>query len=130
MEIFRWMGNKWKWVGKNDGQIKIIFALVAACYVIFEYRQTIRQAKVATALKYIDRYEEGATAQIRDHLTAFWISEPAKQFLQDVDSEKNQKQRPNLILYETAGADGGLRPFRGRVRASWLLSRRCIMCER
>jgi hypothetical protein len=76
----------WSWIGKNDKQIKIIFAAVAAFYVLFEYRAAIHQNQITTAISYVTKHDEGKILESREHLYDFWLGQTMSQFIQQQHS--------------------------------------------
>ncbi len=84
---------------------KILFAVIAALYVAFEYRLNIHEAKVSQAVKYIERHDQGEIFKANRVLQDFWISENVSEWssrLQSIDSSEERvkryiKELPDMI---------------------------------
>ena len=48
--FFSRLGNTWKYVGENSERIKIIFSIVIAFYVLWQYKIKEQETKVSRAL--------------------------------------------------------------------------------
>jgi hypothetical protein len=79
----------WKWVGENEKQIKIVFTLIAAAYVVFEYQVKIKQDHIANSLEYVRRYADGKIFNSRERLDAFWLSKLVMEENQKLQAEPN-----------------------------------------
>lgn len=58
--------SAWKWLGDNDKQVKIVFAIIAAVYVIAEYRIKVHSDRAAAAMSYLNKYDEEKMLQVRE----------------------------------------------------------------
>jgi hypothetical protein len=61
----------WPWVGSNHEQVKILFAVLAAFFVVVEYLGKANEAAVAKTLEYVKRFNETEIAAARKKLDAF-----------------------------------------------------------
>jgi hypothetical protein len=94
----------WGWIGRNEKQIKILFTLIAALYIVWEYRQAVYHSRVERAISYVHDYDQGKILEIREHLSDFWLSKPMTNFLQQqrgLDGDKRVKrydeELPSLV---------------------------------
>lgn len=49
----------WNWIGKNEKQLTILFAMIAGLYVLYEYRLSVHASKVERAMAYVERGRSG-----------------------------------------------------------------------
>jgi len=70
----------WLWIKANDVQLKILFSVVAALYVLAEYSMKGHEAKVEKTLKYVERHTQFEVAAARRKLDAFWLSKPVSEW--------------------------------------------------
>lgn len=65
----------WNWLGDSEKQIKLIFTVLAAIYIYFEYNDKRQQDRIGNSMDYIRRYtdEKGSIYPAREHLFNFWI---------------------------------------------------------
>lgn len=83
----------WKWVGKNEKQIKIIFTLIAAAYIVFEYQVKVKQDHIANSIDYVHSYAEGKILDSRERLDAFWLSNRVIEVNRKLQDEPNSTIR-------------------------------------
>lgn len=88
----------WSWFGRNEVQIKIIFAIVAAMYVVFEYRMNVWDDKISRTLDYIKQYNSGEILEASVSLNSFWISDEATNFFTNVTPENYTREIIMLII--------------------------------
>lgn len=98
----------WSWIGKNEKQIKILFTLVAALYIVWEYRQTVYRSRVERAIGYVRDYDEGKVLETRERISDFWLSKEMTDFLREqraLPGEERATRYENELpkLIETSG---------------------------
>lgn len=89
----------WKWLGDNEKQVKMVFAVVAAAYVICEYRIKVSSDRAAAAMSYLNKYDEEKMLQARQkvlHDLVEAIQEqmktiPRDQLLKTYDAQLEQR---------------------------------------
>jgi hypothetical protein len=84
----------WKWIGTNEKQIKIVFAIIAAMYIGFEYRAKVKQDKIARAISYVEKHEQEKILEAREHLRGFWLTGPVKELRERLKSSIPPEKRP------------------------------------
>lgn len=97
----------WKWIGKNEQQIKVIFTALAACFVVLEYEQQLYEGTVDRAITYVEKHDRGPILEARNALDEFWMSEELEKWeasLQTVGYQENEdpverysKELPELL---------------------------------
>ncbi len=87
----------WSWSGRNHEQVKIVFAIIAAAYVIFEYRAGVSSDQVERSLTYAEIHATGEIAESSMRLYGFWFSEEADSFFEDVNSNNYDQKLVELI---------------------------------
>ena len=55
---WQWHKLKWKWLGDNKDQLTILFAVIAAGYVLYEYRGNQDASRIARTMEFATRYSE------------------------------------------------------------------------
>lgn len=83
----------WKWVGENEKQIKIVFTLIAAIYVVFEYQVKVKQDHIANTIDYVHRYADGKILESRERLDVFWLSNRVIKVNRKLQAETNSTIR-------------------------------------
>jgi len=98
----------WSWIGESEKQIKIAFAVVAALYVVWEYRSAIHQNRVTTAIGYVTKHDEGKILESREHLYDFWLGQSMSQFIHEQQSlpRKDRVKRYDQELPQLLKASG------------------------
>jgi hypothetical protein len=62
------MKSLWKWIGANDKQLRAVFTVVAAVYVVWQYQTNVRNQRIAQASDYFvlkDRRDQVLEAQYK-----------------------------------------------------------------
>jgi hypothetical protein len=77
----------WAWLGKNEAQIKIVFALVAAAYVIFEYNAHVESTRVERSVAAWKEVRQGGFYKSASALNQFYTSNDYKQWLKTTTPE-------------------------------------------
>ncbi len=101
----------WKWIGKNEKQIKIVFTLIAAFYIIFEYQTKLQQDRIAHSMNYVHRYTSVPVLEVKERLDSFWLSDQiqgvSRKLISEADPSVRFKQYSTVIsqLLRTSGRD-------------------------
>ena len=56
--VWRWLKGRWDWSAKNKEQLTILFTIIAAFYVWFEYTGNQIDAKIKRTMDFQARYSE------------------------------------------------------------------------
>jgi hypothetical protein len=102
----------WLWLGENDTQLKTIFTLVAAFYVVWQYRINLRNEQIARAASYFAKNDEAQILQAQIDLYTFQRDDPAlTRFLNENRAEKQDQVRKKTYkeklpqLYKAGGME-------------------------
>jgi hypothetical protein len=90
----------WQWVGRNDKQLKIAFALIAAGYVLYEYIDRGHEAKVSKSYDYVKRYNEGELGAARKSLSGFWSSKSLADWKKEINPTNFYVEIPKRVRQE------------------------------
>jgi hypothetical protein len=93
----------WKWIGENEKQLKILFAIIAALYVVVEYGENVRQDRIANTMFYIHDYVDGKISETRAHLNAFMTGDTVKLEFDNLRGERNPWKRAELYNKRMVG---------------------------
>jgi hypothetical protein len=85
------MSKGWEWLGANNDQVTIVFALIAGLYVLFEYQANEADTRVNRSLELQARYSQSELLAARQQLEAFWLSEESKQALDQAPGDAAEK---------------------------------------
>ena len=78
----------WGWLGDNDKQVAILLALAMASYAIFEYKVSVKAARVVEAMKFFDRYSEGDVNESRSDLMDFGVRIESEEWYANVKAHE------------------------------------------
>ena len=67
----------WGWISRNDTQLKILLAVIAAAYTALEYRDRVEATEVERTLEFTKRYGEGGVLESATTLSQFWVGDGA-----------------------------------------------------
>ena len=87
----------WSWIKRNDAQLKIVFAVVAALYVLFEYRGKLEADRLQRSLDYISRYDQGNLFEANRKLSKFWLSSEVAEWEMNVEKDHYHEELAVLL---------------------------------
>ena len=93
----------WRWVGNNDKQLKILFAIAAAFYIAIQYYLRVEESKVEKSIEYIQKYDQGDVFNATTALNTFWISKEAEQFFERVNADNYDDEFTKLADQKNFG---------------------------
>jgi hypothetical protein len=104
--FFRSIHNRmvliWKWIGENEKQIKILFTLIGALYVIWEYRSSLKQTRILAAMDFVEQYSKPPVYDDKKKLALFWMSDKGINFVNEqkklTSKERKEAYSKNLLV--------------------------------
>ena len=106
----------WSWIGVNDVQIKLVFALIGAAYVIFQYNAHVINTRVERAVTHWKEAHKGEFYEIANALNQFYTSDKYKKWSKTTTHETYHQdlieelaaQSLNNNVYSLLGVYGGI----------------------
>jgi hypothetical protein len=83
----------WQWIGTNEKQIKIVFAVIAALYIGIEYRFKVQQDRISRAISYAEKHEQEKILEARERLRKFWLTDPVRELIARLKSSLPPEKR-------------------------------------
>jgi hypothetical protein len=77
--IWGYLADLGKWVGKYNEQIKIVFVVVAALWVLIEYKHKQEEARIERTIDYIKRSSMGELLAAEVKMTQYWTNKATDQ---------------------------------------------------
>lgn len=95
--IWGWMVWAWRWLDTNHEPVKIVFAVVAATFVVGEYAGRMNESATAKTLEYVKRFNESEVAAARKKLDAFWDQQSSELWSKKLNKTNYYAVVPQLI---------------------------------
>jgi hypothetical protein len=92
MSIKRGLGRLWTWLGANAESLKLIFAIIAGGYVLFQYQSNLTDESIRRTLEFQSRYGKDDVGKARIELKNFWLLDPDRKKRIEEDAEKSKAQ--------------------------------------
>jgi hypothetical protein len=90
--IIRWLKAFWSWLGTSHDQVTIAFGVIAAFYVLFEYRSNATDTEIKRTLDLQTRYGQKELLDARYKLESYWLSsKSADDLAKAAGPTKNEK---------------------------------------
>lgn len=110
------LGALWTWIGDNEKQIKLVFALVAGVYAFYQYNAHVEATRVERVLSYSTQAHEGEVSKAMQELQAFYSGESYSQWVSTTTAatynkslfEELQRRALNSRVYHLLGFYGSL----------------------
>jgi len=71
----------WAWIGKNEGQIKIVASVTVGIWILTQFYISVANKEIERSLKYIERSQKDPIYSTRLDLDLFWLSEEGRKLL-------------------------------------------------
>jgi hypothetical protein len=56
--MWQWWKDRWTWLGDSKEQLTVVFTIIAACYVLYEYHASQTDANIKRTMDFQARYSE------------------------------------------------------------------------
>jgi hypothetical protein len=82
-KVKTWPAASWAWIGANNDPLKLLFGIIAAGYVLFQYQDGLTGERIKRALGFQSRYTRDDMLKARVELNSFRLQEDTKKTIQD-----------------------------------------------
>ena len=109
------MARCWRRLGKNAETLKLIFAIIAGGYVLFQYHSNVSDEKIKKTLEFQSRYGKDDVGKARIELKNYWLLDPDRKKRIEEDAAKSKVQ-PGLRIAQAVLKEKEL------ARSVWILA--------